>query len=380
MTHNGRGPTPWRAAWREAVLAWAASRALVWIAAAGAQAAIGSRVPGVPSDLPAPVAAVGVRWDALHFAGIVQHGYPASVAQPWAFLPGFPAVVAALGGSWWAGLACSCACSLAGLAVVHRLGELELGRPAARRATWLLALFPGSLFLSAFYSEGLFLLASAAALYAARRERWAWAGLAAGTAALTRTTGVLLLVGLAGLAWRCPPRRPRELAWLALVPGAVAGWAAAAWLRTGDARAVEHAQAIWGRTLHVPLASVWWALGDALNGLGRIGHAAVPGEFEPPWMKVGLLALLAWAIVAGVGAARRLPAPYGLYALAVLLVALTETWPAHPLMSLPRVLAVLFPLHLWMATRRRAFAPALALSAAGLVVLSARFGVWAWAG
>ena len=59
------------------------------------------------------------------------------------------------------------------------LGEVRLRRlleEIAERAVLLLLLFPTSFFLTAFYTEGLFLLLTVGAFLAARRGRWAVAG------------------------------------------------------------------------------------------------------------------------------------------------------------------------------------------------------------
>jgi len=268
--------------------------------------------------------------------------------------------------------------ALAGLAVVHRLAAVELGPAAARRAVWLLALFPGAFFFGAAYSEGPFLLFTAGAVLAARRERWVLAGAAGAAAVLTRSTGILVLVPLVVLAWRARPPA-RAAAWLALVPAALAGWLAVAGVRAGDVLAPWHAQAGWGRGVHAPLAALVYGIEDAWRALPHLGAAAAPGQFEPPWMKVALLALALAALAAAAGAWRRLGAPYGSYAVLALAVPLSVPWPAHPLMSFPRFAAVAFPLTLWAARRRRAFWPLVAAFAVGLAVLGGRFGVGAWA-
>jgi len=87
-------------------------------------------------------------------------------------------------------------------------------------------------------------------------------------------------------------------------------------------------------------------------------------------------------LVALVGAIRRLPAAYWLYALAAL--ALPLSWPVdgQPLMSLPRFVAVLWPLHLWLALalveRRTARRTVLASFAVGLAAVSALVSTWNW--
>ena len=83
-----------------------------------------------------------------------------------------------------------------------------------------------------------------------------------------------------------------------------------------------------------------------------------------------------------IGIARRLPPAYVAYVVAAL--ALPLSWPVapQPLMSLPRFELVLLPLWMWwgvwLSRHPRARAPALALSAIGLVAFAAQFATWHW--
>ena len=95
--------------------------------------------------------------------------------------------------------------------MIHRLTTLELGGAAeragsraersrapdrlepggvARLAVLVTALAPMSFFLSAVYSESLYLALSVGLFYAARRGRFLTAGLLAALAAATRSAGV----------------------------------------------------------------------------------------------------------------------------------------------------------------------------------------------
>ena len=83
------------------------------------------------------------------------------------------------------------------------------------------------------------------------------------------------------------------------------------------------------------------------------------------------------------GTLRRLPAAYGAYVVAALALPLSYPVGPQPLMSLPRFLAVLFPLFMWLGAwmadggrLRRAIV--LAPSAAGLAVVTAVFATWHW--
>jgi hypothetical protein len=82
-----------------------------------------------------------------------------------------------------------------------------------------------------------------------------------------------------------------------------------------------------------------------------------------------------------VGVLRRLPAAYGGYMVAALALPLSYPVSAQPLMSLPRFMAVLFPLHMWMAVWARRYAQErwLAWTSAGLLaVFTAQFAAWQW--
>ena len=88
-------------------------------------------------------------------------------------------------------------------------------------------------------------------------------------------------------------------------------------------------------------------------------------------------------MVALIGVFRRLPVAYGAYVLVALGPPLSSPWPEHPLMSFPRFLAVLFPVHMWLALHtegRRRFALVLVAFGGMLAFLSVKFATWGWAG
>jgi hypothetical protein len=78
---------------------------------------------------------------------------------------------------------------------------------------------------------------------------------------------------------------------------------------------------------------------------------------------------------------RRLPRAYGIYVVISLLLPLSYPANGQPLMSLPRFLAVLFPLFMWVAlvSERRRITPLVAaLFALGLGLLVTQFATWQW--
>ena len=384
-------------------LAWRAfwvSRALVWAGGLGALALWGesARAPAFdPGGLTTPfgpvldaLVAPAARWDATWFLSVAGGGYDAGPRA--AFFPLYPLLARVagvpLGSTLLGAMALSGACFLGALVVLHRLTELELGPEAARWTVLALALSPMALFFSAVYSESLFLLVTAGAVLAARRERWAWAGTLGACAAATRSTGVLLVVALAWLAWT---QRSgwRAFAWTAAVPLGLAAFVGGLALGGVDARAPFHAQDVWLRAFAGPLGGVGDGAVAAWDGARQLLSGSRSPVFftaaggDPLAVARQNLALFAWVpLVAAalVGAARRLHPAYAAYALASLAVPLSYPVGPQPLMSLPRFVLVAFGLWMWLgwllARHPRARVPVLALSAVGLVACSAQFTTW----
>ncbi len=328
------------------------------------------------------LAAPFARWDSVWYLAIANDGYPADDVRRAAFFPLYPLLVRAAGAvvdsPLIGGALVSTACFALALVLMHRLTALELGPHAAGPAVWALALFPGAVFFSAVYSEALYLMLSVACLYAARTERWAWAGAAGAFAAGTRSAGVLLLVPLA-LMWLAQARgrrRPGDLAWLAFVPLGPLAFSVSLAVGGSDALAWLHAQDTWHREFAGPFAGVGHAVAATWDG---VRHLADPEDRHD----VVLFAFLLLAVPAVVGVIRRLPAAYGAYVVCALALPLSYPVGPQPLMSLPRFLAVLFPLFMWLGLwlseggRGRRLA-VLVPSAAGLAAASAVASTWHW--
>ena len=372
---------------RTPLAALAASRALVWAVGVTAFAIYGARDPRVPhlgtvaNALAAPIS----RWDSVHFQAIAAHGYTRE--DQLAFFPLYPLMARAVG---WAcgslllgGFLVSVVSFVVGLWVVQKLAELEIGPEAARRTVWLLAFFPASVFLSAFYTEGLFLALTAGAIYLARTGRFGWACALGAAASATRNTGVALVVPLALLYFHERDRPVRaDLAWLLLVPLGLVAYSVYQAIEWDDALATWHVQTYWSRGFHGPFSAVRYAIPETIEAVGELFTGSNDG-FESPIAKLALFGALALGVVGLVGVFRRLPLAYGAYILVALLPPLSSPWPEHPLMSFPRFLAVLFPLHMWLAMHtadRRRFIAVLIAFGAMLGFLTAKFATWGWAG
>jgi hypothetical protein len=388
------------AALRDAALAFVVSRAIVWVTAVWSAALLHSDSAsvfdhpdlthpfGAPLDsLFAPLA----RWDSVWFLGIAHSGY--STGGESAFFPLYPMLVRGLAptGDRAALLVSAYVVSLATFAgalyLVRRLAELELGDAVrARRATMLLAFFPGALWFGVPYSESVFLLLSVGAFYAARRERWAWAGVCAGLVSATRVAGIVLLLPLAIIWWRSRPRRVRDAAWLALAPVGVALYSLYLALDRGDGFAYMHIQRLWFRSFAGPFGAIPDGVSAAWDGARQL----LSGAREPVYNELAggspfiaaahnleLFGFLVFALVAVVGIVRRLAPEYAVYTVAALALPLSTPVAPQPLMSLPRFLAVLFPIFLWLG-QRRGYRVTLAAFGVLLVVFTVRYASWHW--
>jgi hypothetical protein len=417
----------WRALWT--------SRLLVWTAGVGTVLALGFgptrgafNPPGVTrgfGGLGDVLAAPAARWDSAWYLVIARFGYRPDLghytAPRTAFFPLYPLGLKAI--SWLgtppvlAGVLLSIAALGLGLYGIHRLTTLELGargvaRPAeaARLAVLLTAFGPMAFFLSAVYSESLFLALSVGLFWSARSGRWALVGVLGALAAATRSAGIVLLLPalmlyLYGPRLDRPPDFARSQArrllpvyrlrwnvlWIALLPAAVALYGLGLALGGGDAFAPLHAQDVWGRHFAGPYLGIWDGLKAAFEGARQL----LSFQRRTIYFKQGLgsptvaaahnltlLALFLLAIPLFVAALRRLPLAYFAYAVAALALPLSYPVSSQPLMSVPRFLIVLFPLTIaggaWLAEHPRAVRPLLTGSAVMMAFFLAQFATWHW--
>jgi hypothetical protein len=396
---EARAPAPAKL-WRALV----ASRLLVWAVGCLAVGVLGTdssmvarfdvtRISTSLGSLGNVLAAPAVRGDAIWYLQIAHHGY--STAPATRFFPLYPLLVHA--GTWLtgspvvAGVLISVLALLGALLIIHRLTTLELGPRVADLTVELIVFGPLALFLSAVYTESLFLALSAGTFYAARRGRWATAGALGGLAALTRVTGVLLVVPVLILFFygprtdAAPEQRTRRLMprypltpavlWAALIPAGTAAFSLYLMLRGYGPLSFLHAQTRF--THHVfalPFVAVWDGVLDAWRQL-RLGFA---GFQTPTQSVIGLLAVAAAALVLR-GVVRRLPLAYAAFIVVGLLVPLSSPTVGDPLKGLARYETVLFPLYMaaaaW-ALARGVRRPLLLGSCVLLVLFTAQFATW----
>ncbi|HZC78922.1 MAG TPA: mannosyltransferase family protein [Ktedonobacterales bacterium] len=352
-----------RAAWRDALIAWVASRAALALLTFAGQWLVSGHAPTGQAFIQPWT----IDWDAAIYSTLATTGYTSPVQA--AFFPLLPLLehVAAIvfgGNTATAGIVLANVASLGAFGLLRVLIEREAGQAVARRTLLYLVIFPTAFFLAAGYTEALFLLLSIGAFLALRSQRWLLAGGLAALAALTRPVGILLVVACAAEAWQLVDRPPLGVSWagalralrargaewlrmagaLALPPLAVAAFSTYLYSALGNPTAITSAFASgWGTQLSWPWDGLVRAVGAALTEPAPFNiHATLD------------IAFVVLFIVLTVASLWRLPLPFTLYACANLaLVLLTPThislaWFA--LASDNRYMLSVFPLF-WLLAR-----------------------------
>lgn len=323
------------------------------------------------------------RWDSQWYLSVAKNGYQFTPGEQSnvAFFPLYPYAVRLFhyivpwqsDAGWFSlGILISNLALLVALAYLNRLVRLDYDEATAARAVVYLCVFPTTLFLSAFYSESLYLAFVLSAFYYARRSRWVSAGCLAAAAAIGRPPGGLLVIALAveylmqkQLQWR--QIKPDCLA-LFLAPLAVAGhlaffkWRFGAWSVLAQAEAVKD----WSRTFTLP----WITLSRFFQHphYGKNSH----DSYLDLVFTILLLCLATYASF-------RLRLSYAVYA--IITVLFITSW--GYLTSVPRFSVVIFPIMIALALlgRNEDFDRAyLSISGSIAAYCMFVFSHWGWMG
>jgi Gpi18-like mannosyltransferase len=338
------------AVWRDALTAWLLQRVILvglvafWLGSA-------SNLSGRSLFL------VWTRWDGNWYVGIARAGYQSPLQA--AFYPLMPLlerlVAPVVGGSIeWAGLLVANVAGFGAFLLLGTLVEYDGAAALARRTVLLLALYPVGMYLITDYTESLFLLLALACFLTLRTQRWLLAGTLAGLAALTRTSGLALLLPFAVAVYTTivrpangfDPRKRRELlrATLgALLPlAAFAGVHIALSIRFSGWDAVTLAEEHWSRHLDWPWTGIFTSLQMVFTQWPSV--ASMDLLFGLFWLAIACSMLPLFR--------QRLPGTYVAFTWACLLLALAtpiESPGYSPLTSISRYLLVVFPCFVQLA-------------------------------
>jgi hypothetical protein len=239
------------------------------------------------------------QWDAAHYTRIAFNGYdhPTDPGNP-AFFPLYPMLTRAvawltgLDGSWRdmmiAGVLLAWACFFIAVVLLTLLFQRIAGDDVARSAGVLLCVTPFSFFLTAGYTESLFLIFVALAFLLGFRERWGWAAIAVALATACRVTGVFLIPAVLFMAWR-RKATVRDLAAITVIsPLGIIGYMAYTWRALDDPLAFLNAQEGWGG----------WYDRTGIYIKGFLDHpiAWFFGDPSSPIISLNVLMLIIWLL------------------------------------------------------------------------------------
>src|SRR5579859_3016727 len=285
------------------------------------------------------------QWDTNWYLNLAHFGYWSPVDSA-AFFPLYPLLIHLLSGiigeshAFVAALIISNLATLAAFIGLGLLAANEIGAANASRALLIFAAYPLAFFMTAAYSEGLFLAFTIWCLFCLRRGRWLWAAAFAFLAALTRPAGIVLAVPLlweygrqhGGWRYKLRPERSAadpggEPAWsvglrvgelLAVALAAPAGiglYAAYLWLRFGQPLAFVGAEQSFNRG-HI---AFWQSIPLAISAFLKTPR----WTYEQALLLVDLAPLLLFLTLTLISI-RRVPFAFTLYLLGLFYLYLSE--------------------------------------------------------
>ncbi len=322
-----------------------------------------------PLDQPAPFTMWGrispfwdtfTRYDSGYYWGIARYGYSplAGGRSNIAYFPVYPYLMRYVGrlfgrtpgDTYLGGIVVAWTCYVLAMVALYHLARLDLSRRQAERAVLLATIFPFAFYFGVAYSESTFLLFTILAFYAFRTRRWLLGGVCGSIAIATRTPALVMLPGLAWIAWRSaePTTKDRVSAALGLAL-TTTGFAAYCWyIYTLTGNPLEWAATLerWGSGYH-PGGAFWTAPLSLVGHLVTHPYAYLAGD--PMALYDTLYGVSAIAFLVAVPFIwRRLNGGYALYMLLNLLLPLSS----GAFEGLGRYCSILFPCFILLASIR----------------------------
>jgi hypothetical protein len=300
------------------------------------------------------------RWDAIHYVQIAYGGYNQKPLT--AFFPLFPLFMHGIGflfggseiADYAAGLILANSCFYVSLVLFYYLVTQDFGPRVARYALVYLAFAPYAIFFFVGYAESLFLLLTLAFFYFLRRGNsldWWLAGLCGFLAALTRPTGVALIIPFLVLFvqkfgiyidslpiqahWQ---QKLNALLPLLLIPAGLLIYLLYQWKTFGNPWlfTVEEAY-YWQRSFSFPWMGFFYVLREIVTA-GPLAQWCLNDAVFTLWPLVSLI--IGWKL---------LSLEYRLFSAVMILFVLCEPSRYEGLLSAPRFMIVVFPIFLLFA-------------------------------
>jgi hypothetical protein len=298
------------------------------------------------------------HWDAVAYANIAHHGYtyiPDTAFFPfWSLVEHFGGLL--LGGSfpnsfYFAGLLIANICFYFALVLLYRLLAGDFEPNMARRALFYFAFSPYAIFFFAGYTESLFVLLCISIFLLLRRGKpldWWLAGLFGFLAALTRSSGIILVIPYLVIyvqrfwiaseqphhAWR---EKLNAFVPLLLIPAGIVTYMIYLYYAKGNPFLFISQEATfhWHRQLSFPWVGLSSTLGIVFS-TSILSQTHLQDLLDLSFTLIPMAALaLGW---------RRIPLHYALFALGLILFTLSFPQSLEPLASQPRYMMVIFPI------------------------------------
>jgi hypothetical protein len=279
--------------------------------------------------------AIWNRWDVPHYLEVARAGYAdpnRSVVFP--LFPVLINLVSVVLPALLAGMLISLVATVAAAAGLYQLVRLDHSRSTARAAVLAMNVFPTAYWLSAAYSDAVFLAFVVWAFLTARREDWEQAGVLALLAGATRVQGAFLAPALV-VEYLMVYRRPgRQMLWLVLGLGGLALYLGINQVTYGNPLYFVEIQKA---TFFLENVPPWTVIQRLVTGVATHAH-------DETWVTIYLAPLVAYLVLGLTTAWTILTRPrrssYVVYTGLTLLTLLTLSWP----ISMPRYLLGVAPL------------------------------------
>lgn len=142
------------------------------------------------------------NYDGSHYLTIVRDGYLVGMYYYFPLYPiiiSFASALTRIGGEFGllsSGLIVSSISHLLSMMVIFKYASEFMGKNKAKHVVLLMLVFPFSFFFNAVYTESLFLLLAASALYFTGKKKWLYASIFCALATATRLAGLALVASL----------------------------------------------------------------------------------------------------------------------------------------------------------------------------------------
>lgn len=262
------------------------------------------------------------------------------------------------------------------LIFLYKIAQEHFDKDTGFRTIWYLSIFPLSFVFSIFYTESLFMMLTAGAIYFAYKKKWMFAVLFSILSTLTRLSGLVLLPTLTYYYFKSNKKyKLSEIIQISAIPMGIILFSIYLKFKVGDYLAFVHVLKAWHIVYQNPFLTLLSTLG-LINSLPPFNYFTAIAILD--------LFLFIFFVSLLILSYRRLPRELFLYCFLIFLLYIFKSWdPAffYPLGSMNRYLYEAFPLFLTLAKlgKNRLFDltyTTFSLTLLGLLSLSFFSGKW----